>query len=123
LAGEVAMRIQSGQLVRLGYGKYVRSDEVVAVEPITDDRGPGRRSLVWVRGVPEPLVGSRAEGSIVDDLVTPAEEAARMREQRAALRSFVDAFERVNPALRRVIEEECSVDLGRIVDEARRVLG
>ncbi len=30
------MRIQSGQLVALGYGKYVRSDDVVAVEPITD---------------------------------------------------------------------------------------
>ena len=39
------MRIQTGQLVSLGYGKYVRSDEVVAVEPITKDRGPGRRSL------------------------------------------------------------------------------
>ncbi|MDH3226913.1 MAG: hypothetical protein OEM67_07480 [Thermoleophilia bacterium] len=117
------MRIQSGQLVRLGYGKYVRSDEVVAVEPITEERGPGRRSLVWVRGVAEPLVGSRAEGSIVDDLVTPAEEAARMRQQRAALQSLLDAFEQVTPALRRVIEEESSIDLGRILDEAHRVLG
>ena len=45
------MRIQTGQLVALGYGAYVRSDEVIAVEPITDGRGPGRRSLVWVRGV------------------------------------------------------------------------
>src|SRR5690606_3326411 len=60
------MRIQSGQLVALGYGAYVRSDEVVAVEPITEGRGPGRRSHVWVRGVPEPIVASRAHGSIVD---------------------------------------------------------
>ena len=60
------MRIQSDQLVSLGYGKYVRSDEVAAVEPITEGRGPGRRSLVWLRGVPEPLIASRAEGSIVD---------------------------------------------------------
>jgi hypothetical protein len=117
------MRIQSGQLVRLGYGRYVRSDEVVAVEPITEDRGPGRRSLVWVRGVPEPLVASRAEGSIVDDLVTPAEEADRMRQQRAALESLIDAFEQMSPALRRVIEEESSIDLGRMVAEAHRVLG
>ena len=28
------MRIQSGQLVSLGYGKFVRSDDVVAIEPI-----------------------------------------------------------------------------------------
>ena len=73
------MRIQTGQLVALGYGRYVRSDEVVAVEPVVEDRGPGRRSLVWVRGLPEPVVGSRSEGAVVDDLVTPAEEAARMR--------------------------------------------
>ncbi len=62
------MRIQSGQLVPLGYGKYVRSDEVVAVEPISEGRGPGRRSLVWVRGLPEPLVASRAEGSTTSSL-------------------------------------------------------
>lgn len=117
------MRIQSGQLVSLGYGKYVRSDEVIAVEPITEGRGPGRRSLVWVRGIPEPLVASRAEGSVVDDLVTPAEQATRMRQQRASLRSFVDAVQQVSPALRRVIEEDASVDLGALLEEANRVLG
>ena len=73
------MRIQSGQLVSLGYGKYVRSDEVVAVEPIVEGRGPGRRTLVWVRGVADPIQASRAEGSIVDDLVTPAEEIVNGR--------------------------------------------
>ena len=67
------MRIQGGQLLSLGYGKYVRSDEVIAVDPITQDRGPGRRTYVWVRGVPEPLVASRSDGALVDDLVTPAE--------------------------------------------------
>ncbi len=72
------MRVQSGQLVALGYGKYVRSEEVVAVEPITEGRGPGRRSLVWVRGLPDPLVASRAEGSIIVDLVTRVEVAARL---------------------------------------------
>ena len=46
------MRIQPGQLVALGYGAYVRSDEVTAVEPIIDGRGPGRRSQVWVRDSP-----------------------------------------------------------------------
>ena len=41
------MRIQSGQLMALGHGTDVHSDEVIAVEPITDGRGPGKRSLVW----------------------------------------------------------------------------
>ncbi len=117
------MRIQSGQLVSLGYGKYVRSDEVVAVEPITDGRGPGRRSLVWVRGVPEPLIASRAEGSIVDDLVTPAEEASRMRQQRTALRAIAARLDDVSPVLRRVLKEEHGVDVDALIEEAEKVLG
>lgn len=117
------MRIQTGQLVALGYGKYVRSDEVVAVEPIIEDRGPGRRTLVWVRGVPDPLVASRAEGSIVDDLVTPADEAARMKAQRAVLRGFADLLERASPAVRRVLGEETGTDIDDLQADARRVLG
>jgi hypothetical protein len=117
------MRIQSDQLVSLGYGKYVRSDEVVAVEPIAEGRGPGRRSLVWVRGVPEPLVASRAEGSIVDDLVTPAEEASRMRQQRSALQQIAAGLEEVSPVMRRVLKEETGVDISGLIEEAERVLG
>lgn len=117
------MRIQSGQLVALGYGKYVRSDEVVAIEPITEGRGPGRRTYVWARGVPEPLVASRAEGSIVDDLVTPADEAARMKAQRGVLRRFVEVMERASPGVRRVLSEETGVDVNEVMSEAGDVLG
>lgn len=116
------MRIQSGQLVYLGYGKYVRSDEVVAVEPITDGRGPGRRSLVWVRGVPDPLVASRAEGSIVDELVTPAEEAARMKAQRSVMRKMLRVLDEASPGVRRVLDEETDADIASLVEEANRVL-
>lgn len=116
------MRIQSGQLVSLGYGKYVRSDEVVAIEPITEDRGPGRRTWVWVRGVPEPLVASRAEGSIVDDLVTPADEAARMKAQRGVLRRLADVLGAASPGVRRVVSEETGVDVNEMIAEADRVL-
>lgn len=116
------MRIQTGQLVALGYGRYIRSDEVVAVEPITEDRGPGRRSLVWVRGLPDPVVGSRSEAAVVDDLVTPAEEAARMRQVRGALERTATALESVPPVLRRVVEQETGIDLNELVDDARRAL-
>lgn len=117
------MRIQSGQLVSLGYGRYVRSDDVIAVEPVTEGRGPGRRSLVWIRGVPDPLVGSRAEGSVVDDLVTPADEAARMKAQRAVLRDLVRTFDQVSVGVRRVVAEEAGRDIDELIEEARRVLG
>jgi len=117
------MRIQSGQLVALGYGVYVRSDDIIAVEPITDGRGPGRRSLVWVRGVPDALVASRAEGSIVDDLVTPADEAARMKAQRSVLRTMIKVWEAASPGVRRVLDEESETDVADLIDEAKRVLG
>lgn len=65
------MRVQSGRLVSLGYDKFVRSDDVMAVEPLTEGRGPGRRSLVWVRGVEDPIVASRSVTAIVDDLTNP----------------------------------------------------
>jgi hypothetical protein len=117
------MRIQSGQLVALGYGKYVRSDDVIAVEPITEGRGPGRRSLVWVRGIPDALVASRAEGSIVDDLVTPADEAARMKAQRSVLRRTVNLLDSVSPGIRRVLAEETGTDIAELLTEANRVLG
>jgi hypothetical protein len=117
------MRIQSGQLVALGYGKYARSDEVVAVERILEGRGPGRRTLVWVRGVQDALVASRSEAAIVDDLVTPVEEAARMRQQRSALRQMTAALEKVSPALRRVVEAEAGCGIDDLLGEARKVLG
>jgi hypothetical protein len=117
------MRIQSGQLVALGYGSYVRSDDVTAVAPITEGRGPGRRTLVWVRGLPDPLVAARAEGSIVDDLVTPVDEAARMKAQRAAIRRMLELLGSVSPGVRRVLAEETGTDIGDVEAEARRVLG
>ncbi len=58
-------------MVSLGYDKFVRSDDVMAVEPVTEGRGPGRRSLVWVRGLEDPIVASRAVSSIVEALTDP----------------------------------------------------
>jgi len=65
------MRVQSGRLVSLGYSKYVRSDAVTAVEPLTEGRGPGRRTLVWVQGLADPIVASRSVSAVVGDLTNP----------------------------------------------------
>lgn len=117
------MRVQAGQLVALGYGAYVRSDEITAVEPITEGRGPGRRSLVWVRGLTDPLVASRAHGSIVDDLVTPADEAARMKAQRSVLNKMASVLDGISPGIRRLLAEESGTDIDDLLAEANRVLG
>jgi len=40
------MEIKERVMVPLGYGKYARSDKIISLEPIEDDRGPGRRTVV-----------------------------------------------------------------------------
>jgi hypothetical protein len=73
-------------LIPLGYGKYVRADRVYALVPLEGRaRGDGRRTLVHVEGIDEPLVASRSEGAIARDVAAalgrpdPGEEG----EQRA----------------------------------------
>ena len=57
------------RMVFLGFGKYARADKIYAVEPIRDERrGHGRRTLVWVEGVAEPIVASRTERTILADM-------------------------------------------------------
>ena len=59
------------RFIALGMGRYVRADRVLAVVPVEgDQRGPGRRTLLWLDGVPEPIVASRGEQGIMSDLVS-----------------------------------------------------
>jgi len=59
----------SAPLVALGYGKYVRADRIYALVPLTgEERGDGRRTLVYAEGIQEPLVASRSEGAIARDV-------------------------------------------------------
>lgn len=65
-------------MVFLGFGKYVRSDRIYAVEPLPGgERGSGQRTRVWVEGIPEPIVASRSERAILGDLGVVPPRAAR----------------------------------------------
>ena len=56
-------------MIPLGYGKFVRADKVYALVPLEGpDRGDGRRTLVHVDGLDEPIVASRSEGAIARDV-------------------------------------------------------
>lgn len=56
-------------MVPLGYGTYVRADEIVALVPIEEgERGDGRRTFVHTEGLLEPLVASRTEKAILADM-------------------------------------------------------
>jgi len=56
-------------MVFLGFGKYVRADKIYALEPIVGgERGNGRRTLVWVEGIAEPVVASRTQETIIEEM-------------------------------------------------------
>ncbi len=56
-------------MVPLGFGKYVRADRIYGLEPLPgDERGSGARTRVWVEGIPDPVVASRTERSILADM-------------------------------------------------------
>jgi hypothetical protein len=61
--------VDANRMIFLGFGKYARADKIYAIEPIRDDRrGHGRRTLVWVEGVSEPIVASRTERTILHEM-------------------------------------------------------
>ncbi len=56
-------------LIPLGYGKFVRADRVYALVPLEGPhRGDGRRTLVHVEGIADPIVASRSESAIARDV-------------------------------------------------------
>ena len=116
------MRIQTGVLVALGYGKYVRSDRVSAVVPIEDDRGPGRRTFVHVDGQPDPLVASRAEDSIVRDLVQEPREVTRGRQQQEILQDLLQDLATVNETVRDIVRDQSKLDLDLIQRRIREAM-
>lgn len=100
------------RMVSLGFGKYARSDKVFALERLVgDQRGEGRRTRVWIEGVPEPIVASRTEVTILRDM---GEEAAA---DVPVLDEALDLAARLAAAA-----EAGRVDLSDLGRRARRVL-
>jgi hypothetical protein len=116
------MRIQDSVLVHLGFGKYVRSDQVTAIVPIEQDRGPGRRTFVHLQGMTEPVVASRAEDSIVCDLVEEPREVTQSRQQQEILRDLLLDLSKVNITVRRIARDEGGIDLERLERRIREVV-
>ena len=100
------------RMVFLGFGKNVRADRIYALEPlVAGERGGGRRTRVWVEGIPEPLVASRTERSILRALGQDAAVTDRLLDDALAFAERVaeDA-------------ERGRVDLGELGRRARRLL-
>ena len=68
MRSEDVMRATDIGMVPLGYGRFVRAEEIVAVLPIEEGRGRGRRTHVHVAGLAAPIVASRSEAAILADM-------------------------------------------------------
>ena len=99
-------------MIFLGFGKYARADKIYALEPLGEgDRVHGRRTRVWIEGVPDPIVASRTERTILHD----------MGEDTAAGSPIVD--EALDLAERLAEQAEAGrVDLADLGRRARRLL-
>jgi hypothetical protein len=116
------MKIQPSVLVHLGYGKYIRSDQVTAVIPVDEDRGPGRRSFVYIQGQTQPVIASRAEDTLIRDLVQEPQEVTQARQQQEILQDLLLELAHVNSTVRRITRDEGGLDLERLEQRIRQVL-
>jgi hypothetical protein len=99
-------------MVFLGFGKFARADKIYALEPLRgDERGGGRRTRVWVEGVPDPIVASRTERTILHDM---GQDAAT---QSPIIDDALDLAERLVAAA-----DAGRVDLGDLGRRARHLL-
>jgi hypothetical protein len=100
------------RMVFLGFGKFARADKIYALEPLTgDERGGGRRTRVWIEGVPEPIIAGRTERTILHAMGQDAATTAPLLDDALAL-------------AQRIVEDadKGRVDLGDLSRRARRLL-
>ncbi len=102
------MKVVSDRIVSLGFGKYVRADKIVALVPIEEHRGSGRRTLVYVDSLSEPLVAGRTEGTILRDMVGTESGAIEL------LRELQLQIGQVRPLLKASIRSEAGLDLDEL---------
>jgi hypothetical protein len=102
----------AAKMVFLGFGKYVRADRIYALEPLAaGERGGGHRTRVWVEGIPEAIIASRTERSIMREMGQDAVQSSGLLDDALA---FAE----------RVAEDadRGRVDLGDLGRRARRLL-
>jgi len=116
------MDIRENVMVPLGYGKFARSDKIISLEPIEDNRGPGRRTLVYVEEVGKPIVASRTENSIIAGMVEVPREVVEASAALEVLQDILDDIQQIGPMLRKSIKKEANLDLDKIERRISEIL-
>ena len=116
------MEVRKGVIIPLGYGKYFLSDKIVGFVRIEEDRGPARRTFVYIEGQSEPVVASRTEETMLRDMTRtgPGEFESVMAKD--LLERIHTDLGSVGPMLRRSIKEECGLDLDDMDRRIRKLL-
>jgi hypothetical protein len=100
------------RMVFLGFGKFARADKIYALEPLRGaERGDGKRTRVWVEGLGEPIIASRTERTILQDMGQGAAADAPVLTEALELARHLAAA-----------AEAGRVDLGDLGRRARHVL-
>lgn len=116
------MEIKEGVMVPLGYGKFARSDKIISLERIEDDRGPGRRTVVNVEEVKSPIVASRTENSILANMVEIPRNELEASAALELLYDIGDDIQKIGPMLRKSIKKEASFDLDKLEKRINEIL-
>lgn len=116
------MRIQPHKMISLGYGRYFRSDKIVGLEPIEEDRGAHRRTNVYIEGRAEPLVASRSQTAILRDLTLPSGRSPESDRAYILLEMTMNDLEKVGPMLRLSIAQEAGLDINALESKIKAVL-
>ncbi len=106
----MSMEIRPDRMISLGYGKYWRSDAIVGLTPIEEDRGPGRRTEVHTATVEDPVVASRTEQAILRDMSIGTDQQFQIQEALELLADMLDALEEIPDVLDRMLVAEAQFD-------------
>ncbi|MBU4173884.1 MAG: hypothetical protein KKB90_10610 [Actinobacteria bacterium] len=116
------MEVKKQVIVALGYGKYFLSDKIVGFVPIEDDRGPARRTYVYIDGLPEPVIASRTESRMLNDMTLEGPGEFKSAIALELVERVHTDLQHVGPMLRRSIREECGLDLDDIEKRMKELL-
>lgn len=116
------MEVREDMIVPLGYGKFVRSDSIIALEPIEDDRGPGRRTMVYVEQLEKPIIASRTENSILASILEVPKEIMEATAAFELLQDIHDDLQQIGPMLRKSIKKEAHFDIDKIEKRIEEIL-
>ena len=116
------MEVRKNVIVPLGYGKFIRSDKIIGLEPIEEDRGPGKRTYVYVEGTDNPMIASRTETTILSSMVETPKEIIEATAALELLQDILDDITQIGPMLKKSIKKEAKLDLEKIALKIEEII-